>query len=77
MTGQEVIECTRARSITDEALADRSHTHCAPRLKAWRRLGLAFLIAEALEEQRAALRVIAPQPCSAPQWRLSGAARRL
>jgi 3-deoxy-7-phosphoheptulonate synthase len=60
MTGQEVTECTGgAQAITDEALADRYHTHCDPRLNASQSLELAFLIAEALKEERAALRVVA------------------
>jgi 3-deoxy-7-phosphoheptulonate synthase len=60
MTGQEVTECTGgAQAITDEALADRYHTHCDPRLNASQSLELAFLIAEALKDERAALRVAA------------------
>jgi 3-deoxy-7-phosphoheptulonate synthase len=60
MTGQEVTECTGgAQAITDEALSDRYHTHCDPRLNASQSLELAFLIAEALKEERAALRVAA------------------
>jgi 3-deoxy-7-phosphoheptulonate synthase len=60
MTGQEVTECTGgAQAITDEALADRYHTHCDPRLNASQSLELAFLIAEALKEERAAVRVAA------------------
>jgi 3-deoxy-7-phosphoheptulonate synthase len=62
MTGQEVTECTGgAQAITDEALADRYHTHCDPRLNASQSLELAFLIAEALKEERAALRAAAAQ----------------
>jgi 3-deoxy-7-phosphoheptulonate synthase len=60
MTGQEVTECTGgAQAITDEALADRYHTHCDPRLNASQSLELAFLIAEALKDERQALRVAA------------------
>jgi 3-deoxy-7-phosphoheptulonate synthase len=60
MTGQEVTECTGgAQAITDEGLSDRYHTHCDPRLNASQSLELAFLIAEALKEERAALRVAA------------------
>ncbi len=60
MTGQEVTECTGgAQAITDEALADRYHTHCDPRLNASQSLDLAFLIAEALKDERQALRVAA------------------
>jgi 3-deoxy-7-phosphoheptulonate synthase len=60
MTGQEVTECTGgAQAITDEALARRYHTHCDPRLNASQSLELAFLIAAALKDERAALRVAA------------------
>ncbi len=49
MTGQNVTECTGgAIAITDEALADRYHTHCDPRLNAAQSLELAFLLAEML-----------------------------
>ncbi|MCA3254003.1 MAG: 3-deoxy-7-phosphoheptulonate synthase class II [Alphaproteobacteria bacterium] len=61
MTGQNVTECTGgAMAVTDEALADRYHTHCDPRLNAGQSLELAFLLAEELKaemkqrEQRAA-----------------------
>jgi 3-deoxy-7-phosphoheptulonate synthase len=60
MTGQEVTECTGgAQAITEEALARRYHTHCDPRLNASQSLELAFLIAEALKDERAALRTAA------------------
>jgi hypothetical protein len=42
----------RRPPITDEALSDRCHTRCASRLNASQSLELAFLIAEALKEQR-------------------------
>jgi 3-deoxy-7-phosphoheptulonate synthase len=49
MTGQDVTECTGgAVAITDEALADRYHTHCDPRLNAAQSIELAFLLAEML-----------------------------
>ncbi len=49
MTGQNVTECTGgAVAVTDEALADRYHTHCDPRLNANQSLELAFLLAEEL-----------------------------
>jgi 3-deoxy-7-phosphoheptulonate synthase len=49
MTGQDVTECTGgAVAITDEALADRYHTHCDPRLNAAQSIELAFLIADML-----------------------------
>jgi 3-deoxy-7-phosphoheptulonate synthase len=38
-------------AITDEALGDRYHTHCDPRLNAAQSLELAFLIAEMLNQQ--------------------------
>ncbi|MCZ6720561.1 MAG: 3-deoxy-7-phosphoheptulonate synthase class II [Proteobacteria bacterium] len=53
MTGQDVTECLGgAQAITEENLADRYHTHCDPRLNASQSLELAFLIAEALKEER-------------------------
>ena len=57
MTGQDVTECTGgAVAITEQALADRYHTHCDPRLNAAQSLELAFLLAEMLnlEADRAA-----------------------
>ncbi len=49
MTGRDVTECTGgAVAISDEALADRYHTHCDPRLNAAQSLELAFLLAEEL-----------------------------
>tara|TARA_R100001086_G_scaffold89620_2_gene43964 strand:- start:2903 stop:4345 length:1443 start_codon:yes stop_codon:yes gene_type:complete len=52
MTGQDVTECVGgAVAITDEALKDRYHTHCDPRLNAAQSLELAFLIAEMLNEE--------------------------
>jgi 3-deoxy-7-phosphoheptulonate synthase len=60
MTGQEVTECTGgAQAITEDGLSDRYHTHCDPRLNASQSLELAFLIAEALKDERAALRTAA------------------
>ena len=57
MTGQDVTECTGgAQAITDACLKDRYHTYCDPRLNAQQSLELAFLMAEALREERAALR---------------------
>jgi 3-deoxy-7-phosphoheptulonate synthase len=57
MTGRDVTECTGgAQAITEEGLSDRYHTHCDPRLNASQSLELAFLMAEALKEERAALR---------------------
>ena len=55
MTGQDVTECIGgAQAITEEALADRYHTHCDPRLNASQSIELAFLVAEALKEGRQA-----------------------
>jgi len=52
MTGKDVTECTGgAVAITDEALADRYHTHCDPRLNAAQSLELAFLLAEELNRE--------------------------
>jgi 3-deoxy-7-phosphoheptulonate synthase len=60
MTGREVTECTGgAQAITEDSLSDRYHTHCDPRLNASQSLELAFLMAEALKEERAALRMAA------------------
>ena len=54
MTGQDVTECVGgAVAITSEALADRYHTHCDPRLNAAQSLELAFLLAEMLNLERA------------------------
>src|SRR5204862_7354525 len=53
MTGQNVTECTGgARAITDEALNDRYHTVCDPRLNAEQSIDMAFLIAELLKQER-------------------------
>ncbi len=56
MTGQDVTECTGgAQAITDAALKDRYHTYCDPRLNAQQSLEMAFLMAEALKEERQSL----------------------
>jgi 3-deoxy-7-phosphoheptulonate synthase len=53
MTGQNVTECVGgAIAVTDEALGDRYHTHCDPRLNAAQALELAFLLAEMLNLER-------------------------
>jgi 3-deoxy-7-phosphoheptulonate synthase len=66
MTGQDVTECIGgAQAISEEALGDRYHTHCDPRLNASQSLELAFLISEALKAEREALRVDRPQAVSA------------
>jgi len=55
MTGQNVTECLGgAQEIRDEALGDRYHTHCDPRLNGSQALELAFLIAEGLKQAREA-----------------------
>jgi 3-deoxy-7-phosphoheptulonate synthase len=57
MTGQDVTECTGgAQAITDDLLRDRYHTYCDPRLNAQQSLELAFLMAQALKEERRALK---------------------
>ncbi len=53
MTGKDVTECTGGlRAVTDEALSDRYHTACDPRLNASLSLELAFLVAEELLARR-------------------------
>jgi 3-deoxy-7-phosphoheptulonate synthase len=60
MTGQNVTECTGgAGGVTEQALADRYHTHCDPRLNAGQSLELAFLLAEMLNEEMAERRRVA------------------
>jgi 3-deoxy-7-phosphoheptulonate synthase len=55
LTGQDVTECTGgAQAITEDGLSDRYHTHCDPRLNASQALELAFLVAEALKNERRA-----------------------
>lgn len=53
MTGRDVTECIGgATGVTEEALRDRYHTHCDPRLNAAQSLELAFLVAEMLQRRR-------------------------
>ncbi|HEY8595167.1 MAG TPA: 3-deoxy-7-phosphoheptulonate synthase class II [Devosiaceae bacterium] len=53
MTGKDVTECVGGVSaVTEEALSDRYHTHCDPRLNASQALELAFLVAEEIRAQR-------------------------
>ena len=53
MTGQNVTECIGgARPVTEDALCDRYHTHCDPRLNADQSLELAFLIAQTLKQAK-------------------------
>ncbi|QMW24108.1 class II 3-deoxy-7-phosphoheptulonate synthase [Sandaracinobacteroides saxicola] len=60
MTGQNVTECTGgAIAVTDEALGDRYHTHCDPRLNAGQSLELAFLLSEELAAERTRLKTAA------------------
>lgn len=55
MTGRDVTECIGGfQDITEARLGDAYHTFCDPRLNATQSLELAFLIAEALKEERAA-----------------------
>ena len=59
MTGRDMAECTgAAQAITDAALQARYHTYCDPRLNAQQSLDLAFLMAEALKEERQLLREV-------------------
>ncbi|MFO7853882.1 MAG: 3-deoxy-7-phosphoheptulonate synthase class II [Paracoccaceae bacterium] len=56
MTGRNVTECTGGlHEVTDADLASRYHTACDPRLNAAQALELAFLLAEALEGDAAAI----------------------
>lgn len=56
LTGQNVTECLGgAVAITEDSLSSRYHTHCDPRLNASQSIELAFLLAEALKEEREAL----------------------
>ncbi|NKB57478.1 MAG: 3-deoxy-7-phosphoheptulonate synthase class II [Alphaproteobacteria bacterium] len=53
MTGQDVTECIGgAQAISDEALSERYHTHCDPRLNASQSLELSFMIADFLKNRR-------------------------
>ena len=53
LTGQNVTECTGgAEKISDEALSERYHTHCDPRLNANQALELAFLVADEIKGLR-------------------------
>src|SRR3954454_8044025 len=55
MTGKNVTECTGgARVISEEDLHDRYHTYCDPRLNAEQAIEIAFLVADLLNEERAA-----------------------
>ena len=54
MTGQDVTECIGgAREVTEDALGNRYHTHCDPRLNADQSLELAFLISETFKQCKA------------------------
>ena len=53
MTGKDVTECVGgAQAITEANLSARYHTHCDPRMNAAQALELAFLMAEALKQDR-------------------------
>jgi len=56
LTGQNVTECIGgAVAITEDSLSSRYNTHCDPRLNASQSIEMAFLLAEALKEEREAL----------------------
>ena len=60
MTGQNVTECTGgAIGVTDAGLGDRYQTQCDPRLNASQALELAFLLADCLKAEAAAIRAAA------------------
>jgi 3-deoxy-7-phosphoheptulonate synthase len=60
MTGKDVTECTGgAQRIDEDALADRYHTHCDPRLNGSQALELALLVAEELKKERQRQRTVA------------------
>jgi 3-deoxy-7-phosphoheptulonate synthase len=62
LTGQDVTECTGgAQAIGEVDLGDRYHTHCDPRLNGAQAIELAFLIAEALKQERQHARVAAAE----------------
>ncbi len=53
LTGRDVTECIGgSQAITEARLGDAYHTFCDPRLNANQALELAFLMAEALKEER-------------------------
>jgi 3-deoxy-7-phosphoheptulonate synthase len=55
MTGKNVTECTGgARVISEEDLHDRYHTYCDPRLNAEQAIEIAFMVADLLNQERAA-----------------------
>ena len=62
LTGQNVTECTGgAMAITEDGLSSRYHTHCDPRLNANQAIELAFLVAEALKDERDAMATVAAE----------------
>ncbi|NKD87265.1 3-deoxy-7-phosphoheptulonate synthase class II [Haematospirillum sp. 15-248] len=53
LTGRDVTECIGgSQAITEARLGDAYHTFCDPRLNAAQSLDLAFLVAQALKEER-------------------------
>ncbi len=57
LTGKDVTECLGGpQKISEADLSNRYDTHCDPRLNASQALDLAFLVAEALREERNASR---------------------
>jgi 3-deoxy-7-phosphoheptulonate synthase len=62
LTGRDVTECTGGAQAIDEIdLADRYHTHCDPRLNGAQAIELAFLMAEALKQERQHSRIAAAE----------------
>ena len=53
LTGQDVTECTGgAQAISENALSERYHTVCDPRLNASQSLELTFMITEEMKRLR-------------------------
>lgn len=60
LTGRDVTECIGgSQDITEARLGDAYHTFCDPRLNAAQSLELAFLVAEALKEERTRVAAVA------------------
>lgn len=53
LTGQNVTECVGGSyEVTEAQLGDRYHTHCDPRMNANQALEMAFLLSDALKQER-------------------------
>jgi len=53
MTGQNVTECVGGSyEVTEAQLGERYHTHCDPRMNANQALEMAFLLSDALKDER-------------------------